>query len=348
MAQLSEADLTKQLKKEGLRFISDTEPGFFRQKVGKKFYYYDLEGKKISDEKIVERIDKLAIPPAWEKVWISPKTNGYLQATGLDAKKRKQYIYHPDWVELSQQKKFDKMVDFGLNLPKIRSRVKYHLQETKLTKEKLMATVIWLLEHTFIRIGNEEYSKENNSYGLTTLRNKHVDIHGNEVTFTFKGKSGVFHELEINNPTIAKTIKKCIELPGYELFKFVDEDGELHVVDSADVNLFLKETTDDEFTAKDFRTWGGTSLSAINFYKIGHTTDAKELKNNIKQTVKEVSQHLGNTTTVCQAYYIHPTVIQTYEKNVLVPHFSYYQKQGASKGLTWNEHALIKLLQKYS
>jgi DNA topoisomerase-1 len=348
MTPLSTEDLTKQLKEEHLSYITDQTPGFFRQKNGKNFAYYDLDGKKIKDEKTIERINRLAIPPAWDQVWISPKANGYLQATGLDAKKRKQYIYHPDWVTISQQNKFAKMVDFGLSLPKIRSRVRYNLQKTDLSKEKILATVIWLLEHTFIRIGNEEYSKENNSYGLTTLRNKHVDIDGTEVTFSFKGKSGVIHELEVNNPTIAKTIKKCIELPGYEIFKYIDDDGNRHVVDSSDVNLFLKDTTEDEFTAKDFRTWGGTSLSALDFYKVGHAEDTKMLKKNIKQTVKKVSQHLGNTVSVCQNYYIHPTVIQTYETNILVPHFARYAGHKVSDGLAWDEQALIKLLQKYS
>lgn len=348
MAQLSVEDLTKELKKEHLSYISDQTPGFFRQKSGKNFAYYDLDGKRIKEEKVIDRITKLAIPPAWEQVWISPKTNGYLQATGIDAKKRKQYIYHPDWIAMSQQNKFAKMVDFGLSLPKIRSRVRYHLQKTDLSKEKILATVIWLLEHTFIRIGNEEYSKQNNSYGLTTLRNKHVDIDGSEVTFSFKGKSGVMHELEVNNPTIAKTIKKCIELPGYELFKYIDDDGNKHVVDSADVNEFLKDTTKDDFSAKDFRTWGGTSLSALDFYKVGHAPDPKMIKHNIKQTVKKVSEHLGNTVSVCQNYYIHPTVIQTYQTNILVPHFSHYVGHKVSDGLAWDEQALIKLLQKYS
>lgn len=345
---IQDPDFAKQLKEEHLCFISDQKPGFFRQKAGKHFNYYDLEGKKIKDAAIIERINKLGIPPAWEEVWISPKTNGYLQATGLDAKKRKQYIYHSDWIAASQENKFAKMVDFGLSLPKIRSRIDYHLQKDGLGKEKILATVVWLLEHTFIRVGNEEYSKENNSYGLTTLRNKHVNVRGHEVEFTFKGKSGVFHKLEFSNPRIAKTIKKCIELPGYELFKFIDEDGERHVIDSSDVNLFLKDTTSDDFSAKDFRTWGGTSLSAVDFYKTGQAVDDKTLKQNIKQTVKKVSEHLGNTVSVCQSYYIHPTVISTYQTNVLVPHFANYAGNKPSKGLNWNEQALIKLLQKYS
>lgn len=347
MTQLVDPKLQKQLQSEGLRYISDQTPGFFRQKSGKNFTYYDLEGKKITDAKTIERINKLVIPPAWKNVWVSPKANGYLQATGIDEKGRKQYIYHPDWVTLSQQNKFSKMVDFGLSLPKIRSKIRYHLQKDDLSKEKILATVIWLLEHTFIRIGNEEYSKENNSYGLTTLRNKHVDVHGNEVRFTFKGKSGVYHELEVHNPTIAKTIKKCIELPGYELFQFVDDSGERHVVDSSEVNQFLKDTTADDFSAKDFRTWGGTSLSAINFYQIGHAEDEKTLKKNIKETVKKVSDHLGNTVSVCQNYYIHPTVIKTYQDKILIPHFSSHSSS-QTPGLTKDEYALIRLLQKYS
>lgn len=347
MAQLLDPEFENQLKEEHLSYISDQKPGFFRQKNGKSFWYYDLDGKKITDEKILTRINNLAIPPAWEQVWISPKAKGYLQATGLDAKKRKQYLYHPDWIALSQQNKFAKMVDFGLSLPKIRSKIRYHLQKDELSKEKILATVVWLLEHTFIRIGNEEYSKENNSFGLTTLRNKHVSVKGNNISFSFKGKSGVFHEMEVSNPTIAKTIKKCIELPGYELFQFVDDEGNRHVVDSSDVNLFLKDTTQNDFTAKDFRTWGGTSMSAEDFYKIGHATDEKILKKNIKQTVKKVAEHLGNTVSVCQNYYIHPTVIKTYQENVLVPHFL---KHPVSKtpGLSKEEYALIKLLEKYS
>lgn len=347
MALLPDPEFKNQLKDEGLSYISDQKPGFFRQKSGKSFRYYDLQGYKITDENIISRINKLAIPPAWENVWISPKANGYLQATGIDAKKRKQYIYHPDWITISQQNKFAKMVDFGLNLPKIRSKIRYHLQKPEQSKEKIIATVVWLLEHTFIRIGNEEYSKENNSFGLTTLRNKHVSVKGNEVSFSFKGKSGVFHEMEVSNPTIAKTIKKCIELPGYELFQYFDDAGNKQVVDSSDVNTFLKETTKDDFTAKDFRTWGGTSLSAEDFYKIGHAENEKVLKQNIKQTVKKVADHLGNTVSVCQNYYIHPTVIKTYTENLLVPHFSSHSTS-KTPGLSGEEYALIKLLQKYS
>lgn len=335
--------LETELKEEGLRYSQDSSPGYFRQ----KFKYYDLDGKVINDKKILERINSLAIPPAWDDVWVSARANGHLQATGRDQKRRKQYIYHPDWIKISQMNKFANMVDFGLSLPKIRSKVHYDLALKKMEKRKILATVVWLLENTFIRIGNEEYTKENNSYGLTTLRNKHVKISGSKVYFRFRGKSGVDNLIEFSHPSIAKTIKKCSELPGFEIFKFIDEDGKMHVIDSLDVNLFLKDITKKAFSAKDFRTWGGTHLSADNLYKLGDSNDKNTLKKNISLTIKKVASHLNNTVSVCKNYYIHPVVIQTYIKKILIPHFSSYFKAGSSeKGLSWNEYALIKLIQK--
>src|SRR3989344_510907 len=346
-------EITQELRKEGLFYCSDDNAGFFRQprldrgkSSGKSFKYYGIDGKTITDKKTLNRIKSLAIPPAWENVWICPKENGHLQATGIDDRNRKQYIYHPNWISLSSQNKFSKMVDFGLKLPNIRSKVKYDLQSKNLDKRKILATVIWLLEHTFIRIGNAEYASENNSFGLTTLRNKHVEKKGSDIVFRFRGKSGIQHEIEVSNPTVVKTIKRCIELPGYELFKFIDEDGEKHVVDSADVNQFLKDITQDDFSAKDFRTWGATSISANNFYTLGIPENRTSLKKNIIETVKKVANHLNNTVSVCRNYYIHPSVFQTYQENILVPHFGSY-KNAKRPGLSWDEYALIKLLQKY-
>ena len=342
-------DIQKQLKKEDLRYISDKLPGFFCQKIAKNFKYYDVDGKIITDKKILQRIAGLVIPPAWKEVWIAPLQNGHLQATGIDERGRKQYIYHPDWIKLSQENKFEKIVDFGLSLPKIRQKVIHDLKNKKMDKRKILATVIWLLEHTFIRVGNEEYSKENDSFGLTTLRNRHVKVWGDKVFFEFRGKSKVYHSLEISNPAIAKTIKHCIELPGYELFQFIDEGQQRHTIDSEDVNLFLKDITSDDFSAKDFRTWGATYLGAKNFYKIGWADDQKTLKQNIAETVKKVANYLNNTVSICKNYYIHPTVIYTYQKNILTPHFESYAKSKTQrKGLLWDEYALIKLLQKYS
>ncbi len=346
MSPLDETDLKKELKKEGLRYITDTKPGFMRQKI-ESFAYYDEDGKRIRNKQVLERIEKLAIPPAWKNVWICASDAGYLQATGNDERKRKQYIYHPDWVKATQENKFSRLVDFGLSLPIIRSKIDYDLHQPDMDKKRVLATVVWLLERTFIRIGNEEYAKENNSFGLTTLHNRHAKVKGDEITFRFRGKSGVENIIEVTNPTIAKTIRKCIELPGYELFQFIDDEGNRHVIDSADVNKFLKEVTKNEFTAKDFRTWGATNLSARHLYKLGEAEDEKTIKQNLVATVKEVASALNNTANVCKNYYIHPDIPKAYIKKILIPHFASFEKTKKSlKGLSWNESALIKLLQK--
>lgn len=343
------SDIQEKVEDEGLRYVTDASPGWFRQKVRNSFYYYNTKGERIKDADKLERIKSLVIPPAWEKVWISPKKNGHIQATGWDEKGRKQYIYHPDWTKVSQENKFSKMIDFGQALPNLRSRIRYDMKLSGMDKRKILATIVWLLEHTFIRIGNEEYSKENNSFGLTTLRNRHVNVRGSEVKFSFRGKSGVEHQLEISHPTIAKTLKKCIELPGFELFQYIDDKGERHTVDSKDVNDFLKETTKDDFTAKDFRTWGGTNIASLELYHAGPFESKTQLKKILTQTCKTVSEHLGNTVAVCRSYYIHPTVFNSYSKSLLVPHFLYHEgKKPSKKGLTWDEYALIKLLEKSS
>lgn len=342
-------DIIKEMKNESLRYVSDTMPGFFRQKNRNIFSYYDTDGKKITDETTLSRIRNLVIPPAWKKVWICPRPNGHLQSTGIDEKGRKQYIYNADWTKICQENKFSKIIDFGLSLPKIRQKVSYGMRLTGMDKRKVMATVIWLLEHTFVRIGNEEYQKENNSFGLTTLHNRHASVKGSEISFRFRGKHGVENIVEVTNPTVAATIKKCIELPGYELFQYIDENGQRHTIDSEDVNNFLQEITKDNFSAKDFRTWGATNLSSDIFYHLGEVKEKTLLKKNVTDTVKSVAKHLNNTVSVCRNYYIHPTVITTYNKNILVPHFDMHKgKKPTTKGLTWHEDTLIKLLQKYS
>lgn len=341
--------IAKELKNESLRYVSDIKPGFFRMKNRNIFTYYDKNGSRIKDEKTLERIKKLVIPPAWKKVWIAPYSNAHLQATGVDDKGRKQYIYHETWTKIAQENKFSRLVDFGVSLPKVREKVRYDLSLEGMDKRKIIATVIWLLEHTFIRIGNEEYQKENNSFGLTTLRNKHAVVRGNDVLFKFRGKHGVESIIEVSNKQIAKTIRKCIELPGYELFQYIDEDNNRHVVDSEDVNLFLKEITGEDFTAKDYRTWGGTHLASTHLYKIGDSDDQKTIAKNVRDTIKEVSQHLNNTVSVCRNYYIHPAVVRTYTKKILVNHFNKHKENKSNtKGLKWDENALVNLLQKYS
>lgn len=340
-------ELLEKIEDADLRYIAESSRGYSRKKVGEHFQYFNTEDKRISDDKVIERINKLRIPPAWKTVWISPSSNTHLQATGLDDKGRKQYIYHQKWIELSQQTKFDKLIDFALSLPKIRSRLSHDLAGNLLDRKRVIATVIWLLQKTFIRVGNEEYAKENDSFGLTTLRNRHVKVKGSEVKFNFKGKSGVEHLVSVSNPKVAKIIKQCIELPGFELFQYVDENGNRHVVDSADVNSYLSDTTKEKITAKEFRTWGGTTLGATTLYKLGDFSDDKGLKKNVVEAVKSVSKHLRNTVAVCRSYYIHPIIFKSYEDKRLIPHFNYGVTDGNS-GLHKDEYQVLTLLQKYS
>lgn len=330
-----------------LKYVADNIPGFMRTG-NKKFTYYDQTGKKITDKKIVDRIEKLGIPPAWEYVWICPNTNGHLQATGRDEKGRKQYIYHPHWTTISSQTKFHKMLFFSQILPKIRSKISQDMNLAGLKQNKILATIVWLLDHTYIRVGNEEYAKDNKHYGLTTMHNKHVDVSGQTVVFEFVGKSGKRHQVGVSHPKVAKTIKKLEDLPGYELFQFIDDDGQRSPVDSADVNEYLKFITQEPVSAKDFRTWGGTVISADSLVTIGQFNNKNEFKKNVSQAVISAARKLGNTPTICRNYYIHPTVIESYEHQVLIPHFHQYSKASKVKGLDRNEYATSILLKKYS
>ncbi|HSD99065.1 MAG TPA: DNA topoisomerase IB [Patescibacteria group bacterium] len=345
----ADIQLLHDLKKADLRYTTDTIKGMTRKKENGTIVYFDTEGKKITSKSILERIKNLVIPPAWNNVWICPSPTGYLQATGLDEKGRKQYIYHMDWKKQMQENKFNKMVDFAQVLPKIRQKIYKDMSNDELDKEKIIATVVWLLEHTLIRIGNEEYAKENDSFGLTTLRNRHVKIRGEEVTFDFTGKSGVEHTVSITNPKIAKIIKQCFELPGYEIFQYMNGD-EKYTVDSSSVNDYLKQITNEDITAKEFRTWGATVLGGETLFSIGPADNEKTLKHNIATAVKKVSQHLRNTASVCRTYYIHPTILQTYEKNILTPHFEkiYRDFDKSKTQLTRPEYATFTLLEKYS
>ncbi len=345
---LDEKDLAEQLKKANLRYFNSDSIGFERKGAGKGFTYLNLIGQKIKDEKTLERIKKLRIPPAWKSVWICPSENGHIQATGIDEKGRKQYIYHEDWIRISQEDKFNKLLDFGKFLPTLRNQIASDMLLRGLKKNKVVAVVVWLLEKTFIRIGNEEYAKENQHFGLTTLRNKHVDVKGADINFEFKGKSGVMHNVHVNHPAVAKIIKQCTDLPGYEIFQFIDEEGVRHSVDSEDVNEYLKIQTGQDVTAKDFRTWGGSYLSATTLCALGQCEDEKTYEGNIKEAVKKVSSHLRNTTKVCKQYYIHPTVFDTYQKHILIPHFASSSKLPKKfKGLTLKEYLLLSLIEQY-
>lgn len=296
----------------GLRYVSDSGSGYTRKRKGDDFEYLDADGKKIADEKRVLRIKRLAIPPAWERVWICPASNGHIQATGCDARRRKQYRYHVRWREVRDQGKYEKMLLFGQALPKIRRRIEKDMPLPGLPREKVLATVVELLERTFIRIGNEEYAKENKSFGLTTLRNRHVDVEGTTVHFEFRGKSGVNHKKEIRDRRLSKIIRKLQDLPGQDLFQYVGEAGERHNVTSQDVNDYLKEITGEDFTAKDFRTWAGTVLASIALRSQDAFENKTQAKRNVKTAIHAVAQMLGNTPAVCRKCYIHPAVLESY------------------------------------
>jgi DNA topoisomerase-1 len=333
------------LKPHGLRYVSDQHLIWKRLKKGKYFRYVNKLGQPISSADQA-RIEKLVIPPAWRNVRLSPSHNGHILAVGFDAKGRKQYIYHPQWVAHNQQHKFDSLKKFGEILPTLRETVNGHMRQHDLTRERILATVVWLLEHTFIRVGNKTYAKENHSYGLTTMRTKHVDVKGQKVRFSFKGKSNVYHELAISNPRVAATVKECIELPGYELFKYLDEDDYWWPIDSADVNEYLKTITGESLSAKDFRTWGGTTIAGDKLFQLGEPSEELPLEKAITQVVQEVSEHLGNTPAVCRQYYIHPQVIKSYEQDQLRAHFNqvYRAPSKIPSGLTKEEFATLSLL----
>lgn len=301
-------------KEAGLRYTHDASPGIIRKKAGKGFYYLDQKGEKVLDKEIIERINLLRIPPAWKNVWICKYSHGHLQATGIDARGRKQYRYHQKWREARDETKYHRMIAFAKVLPLIRKRTEEDLLLKGLPKDKVLATIVKLLEKTLIRVGNEEYAKENDSYGLTTMRDKHVDIEQKKVYFEFKGKSGVKHSIELEDPQLAKIVKKCKELPGYELFQYIDENGARQDVTSSDVNEYLFSITGEHFTAKDFRTWHGTILAANALQEFQEFASETQAKKNIVKVVEAVSKQLGNTKAVCRKCYIHPAVIESYLK----------------------------------
>jgi DNA topoisomerase-1 len=296
----------------GLRYVSDETPGYTRKKKGNAFEYFDTAGKRIRDETRILRFNRLAIPPAYEKVWICPSANGHIQATGRDDRGRKQYRYHERWRETRDENKYEKMLVFGEALPKIRRRVARDIALDGLPRNKVLATVVRLLERTFIRIGNEEYARENKSFGLTTMRNRHVDVKGAVVSFTFRGKSGIDHEIDTEDKRVAKIIKKLQNLPGQDLFQYLDDEGERRNVTSQDVNDYLKEITGEEFTAKDFRTWAGTVLAAVALQAQEEFATKTEAKANVKDAISAVSKVLGNTPAVCRKCYVHPAVLEAY------------------------------------
>jgi DNA topoisomerase I len=295
----------------GLVYVNDKEPGIRRRKSGRGFTYLH-QGKAIKDAAALKRIMSIAIPPAWTDVWISPKPNGHIQATGRDAKGRKQYRYHAEFREVREGVKFEHLMEFARLLPKIRAKVSEHMSLPGLPREKVLATTVHLLETTLIRVGNEDYAKNNNSFGLTTLRHSHAKINGSELRFQFKGKSGKTWRIKVNDRRVAKIVKACQDLPGQELLQYVDEEGVTQDVKSTDVNDYLKEITGHEVTAKDFRTWAGTVLAALALREFQDFDGNAKAKKNVRAAIERVSSRLGNTPTICRKCYVHPEILNSY------------------------------------
>ncbi len=296
----------------GLRYVSDDGPGISRHRAGKGLAFVGADGRRIVDREVLARIRRLAIPPAWTEVWICPQANGHIQATGRDQRGRKQYRYHDDWRATRDATKYGRMIAFGRALPRIRARVARDLKQRGLGRDRVLAAIVRLLETTLIRVGNDEYARENGSFGLTTLRNRHARVRGAKITFTFTGKSGKKHEIDLKEPRLAAIVERMQDLPGQELFGYVAEDGSVIDVKSDDVNAYLREVAGEEFSAKDFRTWAGTMLAARMLAAAATEPGHRHTKKNLAAVVKGVAERLGNTPSVCRKCYIHPAVLDAY------------------------------------
>lgn len=341
-------DPAESAKAAGLRYVYDDQPGISRLRRGKSFRYAASDGSPVKDTKALARIKSLVIPPAWNDVWICKDENGHLQCTGRDVKGRKQSRYHPKWRTVRDESKYERMLLFGEVLPKIRERIEHDLALRGLPREKVLAAIVRLLETTYIRVGNTEYARTNKSYGLTTMRNRHVRVRGSKMQFHFEGKSGVEHTIDLNDARLAKIVKSCSDLPGYELFQYVGEDGVPHTVDSSDVNAYLFEITGQHFTAKDFRTWAGTVLACVMLKEFEAFGSATEAKRNVVQAIKKVAAELGNTPSVCRKAYVHPAVLECYMSGVLTPAekaCAEAKVAAAVSALRDEEEAMMKLLQ---
>ena len=339
-------DYTKAAKLANLVYVSDKDAGIARQARGSGFAYY-MDDEQIKDEQMLDRIKKLVIPPAWTNVWICKKENGHIQATGVDGKGRKQYRYHPHWNVLRNETKFHRLYEFGKVLPSIRLKVEEDLAKKELSEEKVLATVISLMERTFIRVGNDDYEKLYGSYGLTTLKDKHVKVEGNTLKFSFKGKKGVYHDITLKNPKLAKLVKQCRDIPGKELFQYFDSEGNRKSIDSGMVNQYIKDASGGDFTAKDFRTWAGTLHILQCFCSLENPETDSDCKKNIVAALDEVSHKLGNSRTVCKKYYVHPGIIKLYEDRSLdkyLKQLDEIEKEDNLTGLTSEERVLMKIL----
>ena len=340
----------------GLHYVTDGRPGISRLGVyqageAPRFRYMDANSRPIQDPKTLARIKALVIPPAWTEVWICPEADGHLQVTGRDARGRKQSRYHPHWRQVRDETKYERMMHFGAALPAIRKRVDHDLARPGLPREKVLATVIRLMELTHIRVGNEEYARENHSYGLTTLENRHVHVDGTAVQFKFRGKSGVEHAVGVTDRRLARIIRDCQHIPGHELFQYVDRDGSHHTIHSTDVNDYLRSITTKQFpeahfTAKDFRTWAGSVLACTVLRQFDRVANASQAKKNVVAAIKEVASHLGNTPSVCRKCYVHPQVLDAYLNGKFIAEVKaeVASKPHTPESLHPNETDLLELL----
>jgi DNA topoisomerase I len=325
-----------------LHYVDDTQPGITRRKLRGKFCYFDVNGQRITDQDEVKRINALAVPPAYTDVWICADPRGHLQATGRDARGRKQYRYHARWREVRDADKYSRLRDFGLALPKLRKQLEVLLQAPGFSRDKVMATVITLLDATLIRVGNTQYARDNRSYGLTTLRSRHVEVNGSAILFQFRGKSGVEHQITVKDRRLARIIKRCLEIPGQNLFQYLDENGERHTVSSSDVNAYLQTLTGADFTAKDYRTWAGSAL-ALSVLRELHWEPESDAKRHVVEMVKNVAKQLGNTPAVCRKCYIHPAVMEVFLLGALAE----LPRPRTRKGLRAEEVGLAMFLEKW-
>jgi len=314
-------------RRAGLVYVTDGLAGITRKRVGTGWAYYTPEGARIADSATRKRLNSLAIPPAWTDVWICPDPHGHIQATARDARGRKQYRYHASYREARDQSKFRRMLEFSEALPLLRERVERDLRGDELTRRQLLATVVRLLDRTLIRVGNDEYARENRSFGLTTLRRRHVSVSGDVLRFSFRGKSGVEHSISVSEPRLARIIQRCQDLPGQEMFQFLNAAGKREAVTSDDVNEYLREASDQDVTAKDFRTWGGTMLAAVELRAAGPAASRREADRNIVRAIDKVAARLGNTRAVCRKYYVHPALIHAYLLGRTVPQLAATKKR---------------------
>ncbi len=334
----------------GLRYVSDDGKGITRRRVGTGWAYYAPTGARITDSRERKRLNALAIPPAWKEVWICPNPEGHIQATARDVRGRKQYRYHPAYREARDRSKFRHMLAFSEVLPRLRSRIERDLRAPDHTRRQLLATVVRLLDKTLIRVGNDEYARENNSFGLTTLRRRHVRVDGGTLRFSFRGKSGVEHSISLSDPRLARIIQRCQDLPGYELFQYLDAAGRRQSVSSDDVNAYLRDLTASDVTAKDFRTWGGTMLAAVELRAMGAGASRREADRNILRAIDAVAERLGNTRAVCRKYYVHPALLRAYLMGQTVPlpkvnGRAHNRRRKAGAALRRDEIAVLQFLQ---